>query len=223
MNNDDLVEEFMERPDAQIMVNKIQTALNKEKKLRKEFREWLKDEVKAEFINGEIIMHSPVKNGHLVVTDNLQGLLSPFVGLRKLGFVASEKALIGLTRNDYEPDICYWRSELAKEFDKETMVHPAPDFVVEILSKGTAKHDRGVKFKDYAAHDVKEYWIIDPLKEVVEQYILKNKKAKTYTLLNKFTEKEDLLESYVLKGFKIPLAAIFDKEEQLKALREIFK
>ena len=31
MNNDDLIEEFLEHPDAQIMVEKVQSVLNKEK------------------------------------------------------------------------------------------------------------------------------------------------------------------------------------------------
>lgn len=221
MNNDDLVEEMLEHPNAQIMVNKVQTALNKEKKERLAYRKWLKDNVKAEFINGEIVMHSPVKRGHLIVSDNLHPLLTTFIAVNKLGVVSAEKALIALTRNDYEPDICYWTNEQAKGFNKKTMVHPAPMLVVEILSKGTAKNDRGIKFKDYASHGIKEYWIIDPVKELLEQYILKSKSSIEYTLFAKLSEGENILESFVLADFKIPLAAIFDKREQLKALRKI--
>jgi len=221
MNNDDLIEEFLDHPDAQIMVNKVQSALNKEKKERLEYREWLKDDVKAEFINGEIVMHSPVKRGHLEVTENLFPLLTTFVNINNLGVVSAEKALIALTRNDYEPDICYWTTIQAKGFTGKTMVHPAPMLVVEILSKGTAKNDRGVKFKDYAAHGIKEYWIIDPIRHVVEQYILENKLSTEYILHKKIVESNDLLKSFVLSGFVIPLNAIFNKAAQLKALKSI--
>jgi Uma2 family endonuclease len=54
------------------------------------------------------------------------------------------------------------------------MLFPAPDFVVEILSKGTARKDKGIKKEDYALHGVKEYWIIDPIKQTIEQYLLIN-------------------------------------------------
>lgn len=47
------------------------------------------------------------------------------------------------------------------------MVHPAPDFTVEVLSKSTASKDKGVKLEDYAAHGVRGYWIIDPIRKSI--------------------------------------------------------
>ncbi len=54
----------------------------------------------------------------------------------------------------------------------DQLLFPAPDFIVEILSKGTASVDKGVKKTDYAAHGVREYWIIDPIRQRIGQYIL---------------------------------------------------
>jgi len=220
MNNDDLIEEFLEHPDAQIMVEKVQSVLNKEKEDRKAFREWLKDDVKAEFINGEIVMHSPVKRGHLEVTENLFPLMRAYVAKYSLGTVSVEKALIGLTLNDYEPDICYWSSKQKQNFNKKTMVHPAPLLAVEILSKGTKKKDRGVKFQDYALNNITEYWIIDSDKEIVEKYHLANKNANEYTLVKKFDISENI-ESKTIKNFIIPVKAIFDEVIFFKTLTKI--
>ena len=46
-------------------------------------------------------------------------------------------------------------------------IHGAPDLVAEILSRTTSKNDRGVKMKAYERFGVKEYWIVDPVKENV--------------------------------------------------------
>ena len=47
-------------------------------------------------------------------------------------------------------------------------VNGAPDLVVEILSASTEKWDRTAKRRLYAAHGVREYWIVDPAAQTVE-------------------------------------------------------
>lgn len=146
----ELVDKLLDEPNVVFILEKVQTALANEAESRKAFYDWIKEDQKAEFINGEIIMHSPVKRNHLNVVGNLFTLLRVYVISRDLGQVDSEKALISLTRNDYEPDICFWGKEKAKFFHENQMQHPAPDLIVEVLSKGTVDRDRGIKFKDYA-------------------------------------------------------------------------
>jgi len=187
-----------------------------------EFYEWLTDEAKAEFINGEIVVHSPVVRAHLDVSERLSTLLSVFTKLKKLGKISVEKALVSLTRNDYEPDICFWGNEKAATFTEDMMHHPAPDFVVEILSKGTAKRDRGVKFEDYAAHGVQEYWIIDPQNKTIEQYLLRDNERREFILKQKAGEK-NTIESPVITGFLIPVKAIFDEKANLDTLQNLMK
>ncbi len=212
----ELVDKLLDEPNVVFILEKVQTALANEAERRKAFYDWIKEDQKAEFINGEIIMHSPVKRNHLNVVGNLFTLLRVYVISRDLGQVDSEKALISLTRNDYEPDICFWGKEKAKFFHENQMQHPAPDLIVEVLSKGTVDRDRGIKFKDYAAHGVGEYWIVDPLKETVEKYILDIDTMEYDEPV--FIHPKQVIDSNVVDGFVIPVRAIFDQKTNMEVL-----
>ncbi|MGI8642423.1 MAG: Uma2 family endonuclease [Pyrinomonadaceae bacterium] len=210
------LEQALQMPDAVLFAQKLESALQAEKKKRQHFYEIVEENKKMEFINGEIIFHSPVKLQHNRATTLLGKLLDTFVVKHNLGLMGLEKLLVSLTRNDYEPDICFFGNEKAKSFKRKQMQFPAPDFVVEVLSDSTAKYDRETKFQDYAAHGVSEYWIVDADKKVVEQYFLQNEQ---YELLLKAKDGE--IESVVLADFKIPIRAIFDEAENLKTLTSL--
>jgi len=209
-------ESILEMPNAVLLVAKVKSRLADEQKRRRHFYEIVEENKKMEFINGDIVFHSPVRLQHNNATKLLCGLLNAFVIKHKLGFVGIEKIMISLTRNDYEPDVCFFGSEKAKKFTAKQMKFPAPDFVVEVLSDSTAKNDRETKFQDYAAHGVGEYWIIDAEKQTVEQYFLQNEQ---YELLLK--AKDAAIVSVVLPKLKIPIRAIFDESENLTALADL--
>ena len=65
--------------------------------------------------------------------------------------------------------------------------------------------------------NVMEYWLIHPTKKTVEQYRLT--KNKTYELILKASE--GMIECKAVKGFQIPIEAIFDDSENMKALVKI--
>ncbi len=207
----------MEMPNVAILAERINSALAKEREKREHFYEIIEENKKMEFINGEIFFHSPVKLQHNSATKLIVKLLDTVVVKNDLGFVGFEKILISLTRNDYEPDVCFFKKEKSKDFDKRKMQFPAPDFVVEVLSKSTEKHDRETKFQDYAAHGVEEYWIVDPETETVEQYILRGEE---YELLLKSGDGE--IQSVAVEHFKIPIRSIFDEQENLRKLSNLF-
>ncbi|HQU84623.1 MAG TPA: Uma2 family endonuclease [Pyrinomonadaceae bacterium] len=210
------LEQALQMPDAVLFAQKLDSALKAEKKKRQHFYEIVEENKKMEFINGEIFFHSPVKLQHNSATKLLCKLIDTFVAKHQLGFVGIEKIMVSLTRNDYEPDICFFGNDKAKDFKRNQMQFPAPDFAVEVLSKSTEKNDRETKFQDYAAHGVKEYWIIDAEKEIVEQYFLQNE---VYELLLK--AKDGKIESIVLEGFSIPIQAIFNEQVNLETLADL--
>lgn len=217
--SDELVAQLLDAPDAHLVIARAQALLNDETQRRSAFYEWLRDDVKAEFINGQVIMHSPVRRHHLRASKLLTNLLYNYVVTHDLGEVDTEKALVTLTRNDYEPDICFWRKEIADTFSDETMQHPAPDLVIEVLSKSTEKRDRGIKFEDYAAHGVHEYWLVDPRRQLVEQYRL-DEEFMAFEAVGTF-KLPDTIRAVTVTGFTIPVQAIFDQQANRAALRDL--
>jgi Uma2 family endonuclease len=146
----------------------------------------------------------------------LSRLMSIYSDIHQLGFVGIEKIMITLTRNDYEPDICFFKKEKSDDFVENQTLFPAPDFIVEILSEGTKKRDRGVKFQDYQSHKIEEYWIIDPDHQTVEQYHLEDGE---YELLLKSSEGN--IKSFVITDFQIPIQSIFDEGINLETLKKL--
>lgn len=217
-----LVEKILRQPNAPLLYQELSAAINSEHARRLSFYEWIDENTKAEFINGKIIIHSPVKRKHWKITDLFSSLLSIYVRMKGLGVTGTEKVMIALTRNDYEPDIVFFNKEKAATFEEDQVLFPAPDFVVEILSKSTQKIDKTTKKEDYAAHGIQEYWIIDPTKQLVLQYLLLKPTDKTYFEPYTYRMGEDIT-SKVIEGFTIPVAAIFDEKENVLALQELMK
>ena len=219
--NQKLINNILSLPDAPMILREVNDKLKEEEKKRKDFYNAITEYEKAEFINGEIIIHSPVKKEHNDITCALHDLLSPFNRKNKLGYIGFEKVMISLTRNDFEPDLVFFSKEKVDTFDEDQVLFPAPDFVVEILSPKTAKHDRTVKLEDYAYHGIPEYWIIDPVKQRVEQYILPTD-TKEYFPAKIHQYGEDI-KSHAIKGFTINIAAIFDETINVKEMQRLMK
>jgi len=210
------IEQLLRSPRLPEAMRRLQAVTRAEAKKRRYFYDVITEQQKAEFINGEIVVHSPVKMRHAVASENLFTLLQMCVRKHSLGVVFHEKILIILTRNDYEPDICFFGPEKAEAFTPSQSKFPAPDLIVEVLSESTEVIDRGIKFEDYATHGVAEYWIVDPVAETIEQYLLQEG---VYRLAVKV--KTGTIASAVVTGFEIPVRAVFDGAEQLAALQAI--
>jgi Uma2 family endonuclease len=213
-----IIDQIVASPRMPVYVRELNEILAAERAERERFYEWLPDDKKAEFINGKVFVHSPVKFEHEGASSNLFTLLKVYVAKKALGYAGHEKLLVTLTRNDYEPDIGFWRTDKSIHFKHGQMQFPAPDFVVEVLSPSTAEHDREVKFEDYAAHGVDEYWIVDPHEQTIEQYLLQ---ADVYELALKV--KDGSVKSRAIQGLEIPVQAAFDTATNLKALALILK
>lgn len=197
-------------------VEELNAIVEAETERRERFYDEMTDAEKVEFINGEVIVHSPARAAHLDATYNILTLLGTYVRLRKLGAVYYEKCLCVFPRNDYEPDVDFFGTAKAACLDAETMKFPVPDFVVEVLSDSTEHRDRGIKFRDYEANGVAEYWIVDADAKSVEQYLRQGARFEPGIKVS-----SGEIESLVVTGFKISLSAIFDPQSNMDELQRI--
>ena len=214
---DAILEPILQSPRLKQIAEELQSYLKTEDERRLGFYKNVTEQEKSEFINGEIITQSPVVMKHNLVVTRLSRLLSTYVSINNMGFVGVEKILVRLTRNDFEPDICFFNNEKARNFGDKTMFFPAPDFVVEVLSKSTEKVDRTIKKEDYALHNVAEYWIIDTDKETIEQYFLND--TNEFELNVKVNE--GIIHNKVIKGFDIEIQSLFNEEQCNVTLKKL--
>ena len=80
----------------------------------------------------------------------------------------------------------------------------APDLVVEILSPGNSKREMKDKFELYEEAAVREYWLVHPLDESVQIYVLNE--AERYIGLPPATE---VARSAIFPELSVDLAEVF--------------
>jgi Uma2 family endonuclease len=84
----------------------------------------------------------------------------------------------------------------------------APDLVIEILSLGNSKKEMKTKYELYEENGVKEYWIVFPYENVVQQFALNNKGK--YELVKIYTD-EDAITTPLFPDLKIELNRVFEE------------
>ena len=104
---DAVIEPLLHSPCLPEISQALQTRVSDEAARRQKFYEEIRDDQKAEFIDGQVVLHSPARKKHLTVRRHIEQLLDNFVRLHRLGEVQGEKCLCVFPRNDYEPDVVF--------------------------------------------------------------------------------------------------------------------
>jgi len=105
-----------------------------------------------------------------------------------------------------QPDLIYLSKE-TRHLVREK-VEGAPDLVVEVLSPGTARRDRGDKLGLYAESGIREYWIVDPEERQIEFLVLRDGR---YTVA---LPKGSSYSSDVLPEVTLDLKQLWDRVER---------
>lgn len=78
----------------------------------------------------------------------------------------------------------------------------APTLIIEILSPSNQYNDTFIKLNKYEFFGVSEYWIVDPVREIITLYNYKNKKTLTFS-------KDETIQSIEFPELTITLSEIF--------------
>lgn len=129
---------------------------------------------RSEWISGKAALY-PVTNNqqHQNIVFLLGVILHFFLSLRGLGRLIQSgiPMYLGEDKSAREPDLMVLLGDNAQRA-KPTYIDGAADIVVEVVSPESSSRDYGVKFTEYEAAGVREYWLIDPLRRMAMIYHL---------------------------------------------------
>jgi Uma2 family endonuclease len=126
------------------------------------------DGQRYEMLDGVLYMVPAPGTGHQSVNNLFAFYLTMHVQMAGLGRVFPAPYDVELAPNTVlQPDVTVVL-QARQQIITPSRIIGAPDLVVEILSPGTAGHDRRGKQDAYARAGVREYWIADPAAQTVE-------------------------------------------------------
>ncbi len=140
-----------------------------------EFVAWCRgfERVRAEWVDGEVVVMSPMNLEHLRLIEFLYRITADFVDARDLGEVHGPDFINRFRAGDRLlrrlPDLWFVTRDRL-DLLRPTYLDGPPDLAVEVVSPDSVARDYREKYQDYQAAGVREYWIIDPLTDNLEAF-----------------------------------------------------
>lgn len=168
------------------------------------------DRLRHELIDGEHIVSPSPNTAHQTISINLLRVLLTHLGQRGSGQIFHAPFDVKLSPfTVLVPDLVYFTAERFAQVVNEKHATAAPDLVVEILSPGTRRRDRGRKRAVYDREGVIEYWIVDPEARSVT-VLRRSRTGAGLTDVAVLTLTEDnSLESPLFPGLRVSLREVF--------------
>ena len=170
-----------------------------------------KSELRMEYINGEIVLLSSPDTFHQDISGNLFVSLRAFLkdGKCKVFYAPFD---VHFYKKDFQtPDVM--QPDLLVACDLETAVNEkgrymgTPAMCIEILSKSTRSKDMVDKLNTYMLSGVREFWVVDPVKQTVLVYGFKEFAVEEYAVY----KSGDVVRSYFFAGLEFELSEVFKR------------
>jgi Uma2 family endonuclease len=170
-----------------------------------ELQLWPEDGRRYELYDGEVIVVPSPFPRHQRVMLHISEILLEYE--RATGGLVFESPIdiVFSEHNVVQPDVVFFCKERRHVIDMMAATRAAPDLAVEVLSRSTEARDRGRKMQLLARFGVPEYWIVDPVKNTFEIYVLR---ASAYERVAALAEHEDVI-SPTLPNLTFEAARVF--------------
>lgn len=118
-----------------------------------------------ELVDGRLELMNPPTIEHFLIVKWLEQLLDAEIQRLNLPWLSFRESGVRTGQNKSRlTDLCVVTLEQAKELTKVSAVFQSPPLlIVEVVSPESVKRDYRYKRSEYAALEVPEYWIVDPL------------------------------------------------------------
>jgi len=117
-----------------------------------------------EWVEGVVIRMSPASKTHNLIISFLHDVLRAYLNLNPIGEVMIINFVMQIGNSFRESDLMVIQNENTGQFTDTAMIGAA-DICIEVVSPESVARDYGDKFREYEAAGVREYWIIDPLRQ----------------------------------------------------------
>ena len=135
----------------------------------------LPDGQRAELIDGQIYYMAPPSRRHQRIVGKLFTYISQYIE-SKSGSCEPYIAPFAVFLN--EDDKTYVEPDISVICDSDKLTDQgckgAPDWIIEIVSLGSRRMDYSIKLFKYRSAGVREYWIVDPAKDRITVWDLRN-------------------------------------------------
>ena len=142
----------------------------------------LPDGKRAELIDGKIYYMAPPSTRHQRIISDIHYRIKDYI-IKNNGECEVLPAPFAVFLN--KDDKNYVEPDISVICDKDKLTdkgcHGAPDWIIEIISPGNKEMDYFKKLFKYQAAGVREYWIVDPIKEIVMVYRFEKETMEEYS------------------------------------------
>ncbi len=160
-----------------------------------------------EILDGEHYVTAAPYPRHQAILGELHLWIGNFLRQNRLGRVFFAPVDVLLSKHDIvQPDLLFLSNERLTALTEKN-VQGAPDLVVEVLSDSTRRIDEGLKLERYELLEVREYWTVDPSRNVVRVYRRSGDRLRKEAELT--AAAGELLTTPLLPGLEIPLVEVF--------------
>lgn len=142
----------------------------------------LPDGKRAELIDGKIYYMALPSKTHQKISGKLYQTIANYIDSKDGKCeIYSAPFPVFLNRDDInyiEPDISVICDSTKLD---EKGCHGAPDWIIEVVSPGNKPMDYFTKLFKYRTAEVREYWIVDPAKEMITVYRFEKETMEQYS------------------------------------------